>query len=77
MNAPCYKCEFGAPGCHDPKICKPWADYVATNEAKKKALERQRIVDGLLFPGYIYRKKKFRYETLEEKKARRERRNKK
>ena len=45
---PCLDCRQRRVGCHDPEICKAWAEYTAQARAAQKEAEHRRNVFGPL-----------------------------
>lgn len=44
---PCLDCRQRRVGCHDPEICKAWAEYTAQAKVSQKQAERRRATSGM------------------------------
>lgn len=45
---PCLDCRRRRVGCHDPNVCKAWAEYTAQAKAVQADTDRRRSQDELL-----------------------------
>ena len=49
LKPPCLDCQERRVGCHDPNVCKAWAEYAAQAKAVQTDTDRRRSQQAQLF----------------------------